>query len=123
MSLDNGLLVTPADGAYFYVATILLMVLVLTKSHAKKNISQCAKVSSWVAYLPEWVPVWDEYLDIKKQSNIFGKIYSFPKIFGKFSMCKFIWIFVCDVFTLRNIFGYSFVNYLWKQIYSDFHLS
>ena len=43
----------------------------------------------------------------------FGQIYSFAKIFIDFLMGEFIWIFIRDIFNMPNIFGYSFVQYLW----------
>ena len=53
--------------------------------------------------------VWEEYWDIKIYSNIFGRIYSFAKIFVDFSRA--------------NLFGYSFVIYLYPQIYLVIHSS
>ena len=53
---------------------------------------------------------------IIRYSNIFayfGQIYSFAKIFIDFFEIKLIWIFIRDIFIMPNIFGYSFVHYLW----------
>ena len=60
------------------------------------------------------VTVWDEYSDIQIYSNIFGQRYSFAKIFNDFFLGEFIRIFICDLFILTNIFGYSFVHDLAK---------
>ena len=43
----------------------------------------------------------------------FGQIYSFAKIFVDFFIGEFIRIFIRDIFIMPNIFGYSFVQYLW----------
>ena len=66
--------------------------------------------------------VWDEYSNIRIYWNIFGRIYSFAKIFVIFFLSKFIWIFICDIFILTNIFGYAFFHYLWGLIYLSFNL-
>ena len=55
--------------------------------------------------------------------DYFWLIYSFAKIFADFYMGEFIRIFIRDIFIRPNIFGYSFVQYLWYRIYSEIHLS
>ena len=42
-------------------------------------------------------------------------------MFVDFFQSKYIQIFICAVFLLRNIFGYSFVQHLWKRIYLNFY--
>ena len=69
-----------------------------------------------------YLAVWDKYLDIWIDSNIFRQIYSFAKICGDFFLGEFIWIFICDLFIMTYIFWHSFVHYLWWQIYSSFNL-
>ena len=58
------------------------------------------------------VIVWDEYSDIQIYLNIFGRIYSFVLIFVDFFQAEYIRIFICHLFILTNIFGYSFGQYL-----------
>ena len=50
----------------------------------------------------------DKYIHLSKYSFIF-----FQR--------DFIRIFICDLFILTNIFEYSFVQYLLKRIYLNFH--
>ena len=65
--------------------------------------------------------MWDEYSDIRIYSNIFRQIYSFVQIFVNFFQGEYIRIFIRHLFMLMNIFGYSFVQYLWWRIYLNFH--
>ena len=68
-----------------------------TKIYLKTGISTvCSSVGRILGYL-----------------NIFRQIYSFVSIFVDFFQRKYIWIFIRDLFILTNIFGYSFVQYLW----------
>ena len=43
----------------------------------------------------------------------FRQIYSFAKVLVDFFMGEFICIFIRDIFIMPNLFGYSFVQYLW----------
>ena len=60
-------------------------------------------------------------------SNIFKYIWTNifirQNIFADFFWCEYIRTFIRDVFILTNIFGYSFIHYLWQQIHYNFHLS
>ena len=60
---------------------------------------------------------------VKKLFWVNVLIFEYIQIFGtnilifqnirKFLKRNFICIFICDLFILQNIFGYSFVKYLW----------
>ena len=68
----------------------------------------CAQILTFLEH-----SVLDEYSDIRIYLNIFWWIYSFVQIFVNFFQGEYIWIFIRHLFTLTNIFGYSFVQYLW----------
>ena len=61
----------------------------------------------------ECLSVWNKYSNILIYFNIFRWIYSFVQIFINFFQGEYIWIFIRHLFMLTNIFGYSFVHYLW----------
>ena len=65
--------------------------------------------------------MWDEYSDIWIYLNIFRRIYSFVQVFVNFFQGEYIQIFIRHLFMLTNIFGYSFVRYLWYWILLNFH--
>ena len=60
-----------------------------------------------------------KYLNIQIFSNIFTQIYSFQNIFSHFLLAEYIRTFIRIIFSLLNIFGYSFGLFSVTQIYSN----